>query len=343
MSKSAYQSLDERTAPVSVIIPAYNCERFIREAIESVQSQTVAVAEIVVVDDGSSDRTYEIATDLGARVIRQSNRGVSAARNVGIRAATQPWIALLDADDVWDPHKIEFQWAAIEQYPESGLVYCYLTPFVDSSCNDSSLRESFSKPTEFVESTAPEEGISYYQRVPEHFLATEVAYCPSTATIRRDALLAVGLFDEALHFYEDYECFLRILANYPLLIVEKPLVQHRIHDRNVSHNRSESNLIFVKLIDRLNQYPEKYPPGAARALDNSTYWPFFLTIARSLLEEGRMRSARFVLSRYLKRTYSSRALFLWCLTLLGPNAFKSLLALKRSMEKTWTRTKPTKA
>lgn len=328
---------------MSVIIPAYNGEPFIRAAIESVQSQTLPVAEIIVVDDGSSDGTHEVATGLGALVIRQSNRGVSAARNSGIRAATQPWIALLDADDVWNPHKIEFQWAAIKQYPESGLVYCYLTPFVDPSCSDSSLRESFSRPTDFVEPTNSDESISYYQRVPENLLATEVAYCPSTATIRRDALMAVGLFDEALHFYEDYECFLRIMANYPLLIVERPLVQHRIHDKNVSHNRSESNLIFVKLIDRLNQYPEKYPPGAARALDNSTYWPFFLTIARALLEEGRMRSARFVLGRYLKRTYSNRALFLWFLTLLGPNAFKSLLAIKRSMQKTWVATRLTKA
>jgi glycosyltransferase involved in cell wall biosynthesis len=338
-----HPSPDERTAPVSVIIPAYNGERFIRAAIESVQSQTLSVAEIIVVDDGSSDRTYEIASDLGVRVIRQSNQGVSAARNVGIQAASQPWIALLDADDMWDERKIEFQWAAIEKYPAAALVYCHISPFLDPSCRDNSLREHYARAAEFDEPPPAGDGIKYYPRATEDLLATEVAFCPSTATVRRDAILAAGLFDQSLHFYEDYECFLRVLAKNSFLIVERPLVNYRVHDGNCSHNRSESSVIFVKLLDRLNQYPEKYPEGAARALDNPTYWPFFLKFARALLDEGRMRSARFVLGRYLKRTYSNRAIFLWCLTLLGPNGFKSLLAIKRSMQKTWLGTRLTRA
>lgn len=313
---------------MSVIIPAYNGERFIRAAIESVQAQTLPVSEIIVVDDGSTDRTAEIAESLGAVVIRQPNGGVSAARNVGIRAATQPWIALLDADDLWEPEKIELQWAAIEQYPDVALVYSGLTPFLNPSCSPR-LRQVFSK---FTPITWPalSECVAYYAEVPEDFLGGEVARCPSTVMARRDVLINVGLFDETLQFYEDYECFLRVLARHSFVIVERPLVGRRIHDENVSHNRAESNLTFIKLIDWLRQHPEKYPIGAARALDNPISWPVFVWTGRSLIDEGRMHAARFAFARYLRRKYSTRAALLWCLTFLGPSAFKWLLAVKRS-------------
>lgn len=314
---------------MSVIIPVYNGERFIREAIESVQAQTLPVSEIIVVDDGSTDGTAAIAESMGAVVIRQPNGGVSAARNVGIRAATQPWIALLDADDMWDPDKNELQWAAVEQYPDAPLVYGGLIPFLDPACSKTSVRETYSKFTPL--SWPPlDECTSYYAQVPnDDFLRFEVARCPSTALFRRDVSIAAGLFDETLQFYEDYECFLRILAHHPFVIVERPLVRYRMHDRNTSHNRAESNLTFIKLIDLLNQYPEKYPPGAARALDNPTYWPVFVRTGRSLIDDGRMREARFAFARFLRRKYSIRAVFLWCLTFLSPSAFQSLLAVKQ--------------
>jgi len=317
----------KRTAPVSVIIPAYNGEEFIRAAIESVQAQTLPVTEIIVVDDGSTDRTAAIAESLGAIVIRQPNGGVSAARNVGIRAAKQPWIALLDADDVWEREKTELQWAAIEQHPDAALIYCGLTPFLDSSCSEIPLREMYSK---FTPVTWPplDKCVGYYDRVSEDLLAFEVARCPSTVMVRRDAIISAGLFDESLQFYEDYECFLRILTHHSFVIVERPLVGHRIHDRNTSHHRAESNLTFIKLIDLLNRYPERYPPGAARVLDNPTYWPVFVRTGRSLIDEGRMRSARFAFARYLKRKYTNRAALLWCLTFLNPATFKWLLTVK---------------
>ncbi|MDQ3806198.1 MAG: glycosyltransferase family 2 protein, partial [Acidobacteriota bacterium] len=111
-------------APISVIIPAYNAERFIAQTIESVHAQTLPVAEVIVVDDGSSDRTAEVARALRARVISQPNRGLSAARNAGLKAATQPWVALLDADDLWARSKIEHQWDAVRRCPAAGVVAC---------------------------------------------------------------------------------------------------------------------------------------------------------------------------------------------------------------------------
>src|SRR5712664_3388839 len=99
------------TVPVSVIIPTYNCARFVVEAIESVLAQTVVPTEIVVVDDGSVDDTQERLRSYHGRIryFRQGNGGVSAARYRGMREAQQEFIAFLDADDVWHPRKLELQ------------------------------------------------------------------------------------------------------------------------------------------------------------------------------------------------------------------------------------------
>jgi glycosyltransferase involved in cell wall biosynthesis len=99
--------ISKTPAPVSAVIAAYNAEAFIAETIESVRAQTLPVAEILVVDDGSTDSTAEIARGMGARVISQENRGLAATRNRCVREASQPWIAFIDSDDLWEPQKIE--------------------------------------------------------------------------------------------------------------------------------------------------------------------------------------------------------------------------------------------
>ncbi|MGD9971906.1 MAG: glycosyltransferase family 2 protein, partial [Desulfatirhabdiaceae bacterium] len=96
---------------VSVIIPTFNRCEWVREAIDSVLAQTFQTVELIVVDDGSTDKTYDMLMTCGdsIKVIRQSNRGVSAARNQGIVQSTGQYIALLDSDDLWLPRKIEIQ------------------------------------------------------------------------------------------------------------------------------------------------------------------------------------------------------------------------------------------
>jgi glycosyltransferase involved in cell wall biosynthesis len=102
-------------ARVSVIIPAYNAERFIAEAVDSALAQTHPDVEVIVIDDGSSDGTGRILEAYGAaiRVHRQPNTGVGSARNAGARLATGDWVAFLDADDIWAPRKIEAQLNAV--------------------------------------------------------------------------------------------------------------------------------------------------------------------------------------------------------------------------------------
>ncbi len=100
------------TVPVAVVIPAFNRAAMLKRSLASVWAQTPALpAEIIVVDDGSTDRTAEVAEEYGATVIRHSgNRGLSAARNSGLHATSQPWVALLDSDDEWLPHHLHHLW-----------------------------------------------------------------------------------------------------------------------------------------------------------------------------------------------------------------------------------------
>jgi glycosyltransferase involved in cell wall biosynthesis len=117
-----YNSVAPARPKVSAVIPAYNSEGFVADAIESILAQTIPVDEIIVVDDGSKDRTAEIASRFECtRVITQANAGQGAARNVGIREATGEWIAFLDADDLWMPEKMEIQLKCIA--PDVGVIF----------------------------------------------------------------------------------------------------------------------------------------------------------------------------------------------------------------------------
>ena len=115
---------------VSAVIPAYNSEQYISKAIESILAQTVPVDEIIVVDDGSKDRTAEFASRYErTTVIRQPNAGQGPARNKAIAAASGEWIAFLDADDMWVPEKMAIQLQCIG--PEIGVVYSNTYPRID--------------------------------------------------------------------------------------------------------------------------------------------------------------------------------------------------------------------
>lgn len=118
------------SAPVSVVIPTYNCAPYLAEALESVFSQTALIHEVIVVDDGSTDRTREALAPFRGRIVlvEQANAGVSRARNVGIELASGEWVAFLDADDVWRPEKTARQLARLAREPDC---VCVHTGFVN--------------------------------------------------------------------------------------------------------------------------------------------------------------------------------------------------------------------
>ena len=121
------------TDRVAVVMPAWNAERYIEEALGSILDQTVPPAVIVVVDDGSTDGTARLAAsvDASVRVIRRRHAGIGAARSAGIAATTSEFVALLDADDVWLPRKLERQLAVMDAHPATDAVFCHIEEFSD--------------------------------------------------------------------------------------------------------------------------------------------------------------------------------------------------------------------
>lgn len=272
-------------APISVVIPALNAERFIGEAIESVHSQTVNVSEIIVVDNGSSDRTAEIASELGAIVIKEAKRGLSPARNGGIRACRHDWVALLDSDDLWDAVKIEEQWAAIQACPEAGVVACYFRILQDDAViMEDSDEVSQERWAGYHGRVIVGDAFSYFPKIEQDFFPRFLPSC-SDVMLRRDAFAGVGLFDEDILYNEDFEFFMRVLARYPLALVEKTLISCRRHPQKHSFNLEGMRSSLFSIIDHMLKNPDRYVTGAPEVFRDRVKKNFLTT--EQFLEERR--------------------------------------------------------
>jgi glycosyltransferase involved in cell wall biosynthesis len=277
--------------PMAVVIPAYNAEQFIGEALDSVWAQTARPAEVIVVDDGSIDRTAAVARSRGATVLTQPRSGVAAARNLAIRATGQPWIAFLDADDVWEPGKLEAQWAAIRACPDVGGVF---TDFTEFGANGPSRRTFLSGKAHYwsIERTELAPGVFRCEQgsLCRHFFEGNFI-APSTTVVRRALLLQVGLFDPALTHFEDRDCWLRLLAVSTMAVVERSLVWSRIHANNLTHDHLGANIARIRLTERILADPSKYPTTTAeryRALRPTWH----LNAGRFAEAKGNLRQAR---------------------------------------------------
>lgn len=210
---------------ISVVIPCYNKEAFLEETLASVFAQTLAPREVIVIDDGSTDASAEVAErhrpDI--QLLRQSNAGESAARNRGIEEATWPWVALLDADDVWEPEKLERQAAA------------YANSTRNAVCLYTDAYHLFPEGRVEIE-PQPEHDRSKTFAVD---MLVEWTVNTSTAIVSREAALR-SPFPEDIRDSEDVIFFACLRRIGPFLRVPEPLVGYRRgHDqqtRGIHHN-----------------------------------------------------------------------------------------------------------
>ncbi len=194
---------------ISVIIPTYNRARVLGRAIRSVLNQTLPAHEIIVVDDGSSDDTPELMADTFPQCVylQQSNRGVSAARNRGIAAATGDWLAFLDSDDEWLPGKLAAQQDVLKQ--QSGVRICHTDEI-------------------WIRNGRRVNQMHKHAKSGGHIFPRCLPLCvisPSSVIIQRSLLDEVGNFDEQLPACEDYDLWLRICATHPVAFVEQPQIK----------------------------------------------------------------------------------------------------------------------
>jgi glycosyltransferase involved in cell wall biosynthesis len=217
------------TAPtVSVVIPAYNAARTVRQAVTSALEQSRNDLEVIVVDDGSTDGTADVVRNLGdprLRLVSQENSGAAAARNAGTEAASGRWVAFLDADDLWLPTKLETQLGEIESTPGAMAVQSSVY-FVDDRLRVLSVERC----------SRSRNGVLDVLR----FRDTPAA--PSTLLVDRQFLQEIGGFDQSLVILEDWDLMIRIARNGGLVNIEEPLAFYRVHPGN----RSKEIEIHVK-------------------------------------------------------------------------------------------------
>lgn len=256
-----------KTPEVSVIIAAYNAQNYIGRAIESVLDQTVEDLELIVVDDGSTDRTPDVIhkfDDTRIRSFCQSNAGQTVAKNRGIRESTGRYVGFCDADDYWHPQKLEKQLPVFERSPDIAVVYS----------SERSIDESGAALPDRVE--ARRRGDVLDALFVDNFIPF------GTALVRRDRLTEVGGFDESLRMGIDWDLWLRIAARYRFDYVPDDLYIYRKWAGQMSTNwRGRYDAAFVIM----EKFQREHPGMISSRTRRRAY-------ANTLTNRGRARAAR---------------------------------------------------
>lgn len=253
---------------VSVVIPAYNSATYVREAVDSVLRQTFPAHEILIVDDGSTDGTAAVVRSLKGpvRYFFQPNAGQAAARNRALREATGDWIALLDADDLWPPAKLEEQATFLSLHPHVDFVFGNLSNFRDTP---RSTEPEILDPEVHADLRAHATDV---RDLALHLLTVNPV-AVSSVVFRRSCVEGVGHFDESLRYCEDLDYWLRIAARYRIGYLDRTHVLRRVHGKNLFLDHANRYRHRLRVLENLPRtcpdLPErvrrKLPHGIARA------------------------------------------------------------------------------
>lgn len=243
-------SISKDPNTVSVIVPAYNTERFVAEAIESALGQSVAPLEVIVIDDGSTDRTADVLQKFGPAIaiVTQSNRGLPAARNAGAAMASGYWLAFLDADDLWLPHKLERQ---LQKAADPRLAMIYTDRFNIGERGILPIVQSAIQPLYSGDIFIP------LLMLGNHITASSV-------TVRNEVFRALGGFAEDLRAAEDWDLWIRLAEHHLVGACTDPLVRYRFHGSMMSGDPRRMQIARREVVRRALQSPR------GRSLDGST-------------------------------------------------------------------------
>lgn len=241
---------------ISVIIPAFNAGRLLGDTLASVLHGSFQDMTIIVVDDGSSDDTAAVASAFGPRVqlIRQANQGMSASRNRGITATDSEFVALLDADDIWHPKKLELQIQQLEK--QAALGACY--------------SEFFSWDGSHVPLFAPSPTVALDEKLsgwiyPRMILTNFVL--PSSVVFRRSAMAALGPFLCENQQTDDWEYLVRASRQFPFAKLAAPLVAYRQSPGSLSKRPSALNVTELMRESLIARFGLSSPQGQMVEID----------------------------------------------------------------------------
>jgi glycosyltransferase involved in cell wall biosynthesis len=297
---------------VSAIITTYNRPEHLSDAIGSVLTQTFDDIELVVIDDGSDDDyaedTVESYGDDVRLVTHDQNRGLSAARNTGIDAATGEYVAFLDDDDRWEPSKVSRQVAALDANPDAGLATCLLTAITPDG---DPLRCEGAKPSGDLS---------------DDILVRNVIGSPSRVLVRSSALDTVGTFDETLPTKQDWDLYIRLCQDWEVICVERPLCRRVVH-QSMSSSPAAARDDNLAVIEKHRQLIRE------RGLLDETMGAYLANIGRTYIENSEMNGAREYLSQSLDRHFRLWHAGMYLLTYLGPAVADRIIAGKRWVER----------
>lgn len=279
---------------ISVIIPTYNCFSYIKEAVDSVLNQTYQNIEIIIVDDGSTDNTMQLLTPYSSQIkyIHQQNRGPSAARNTGIRAAQGEWIAFLDADDIWLPNKLEKQILLAEEKNELDVIFTDFYYLCENGKNfkyrtgfeyHSSIKKLLTKK---VSSSGKIITGEIFSSILKDFFINF-----STVLIRRRCFEATGELDESLLIAEDLQLWLRLSKQFKFGFIDECLVKNKIREGNLSWDFEKSMSCRKAMLENLHYYIAQLSNKEIKAVRKEdakcNYSLGYLKLEQELLQEAR--------------------------------------------------------
>ncbi len=305
---------------ISVIIPAYNVDRYIEYTLESLKSQTLTDFEAIIVDDGSTDRTAEvvrtwIAKDPRFKLVQKPNGGLSSARNFGIRQAQSEYLALLDADDLYLPEKLSSHVAILDRHPQVGVIY-----------SESQAIKDDGTPTWIKLSGKPIDPDPLKALLCKNFIGHG-----SNAILRKAVIDDVGEFDETLTSVEDLDLWLRIASSRQWKFYRVPAVHcyYRVRPAGLSFN-----------VDHMQHTQERVmgnafvrDPAITAAMAPTAYAYMYRYLARISMTSGDRSRANEFLNQAWKANASiflrdPRSLLTLCAVKLSPLA---KIAISRSL------------
>ena len=245
---------------VSVIIPTYNSVRWIEQTLKSVLKQTHLNLEIIIVDDGSTDKTVQAIkniVDWRIKFFPYQHLGAATARNLGIQHSTGEFIAFLDSDDLWAPRMIERHLSALQRYQTADVAYCW------TYCINEEDKCLWPLPPTFYE------GNVYSKLVTENFLA-----CGSIVA-RRSAIDTAGQFDSQLEFGEDYDYWLRLALHAQFILIPRYQLIYRIRSGSQMKKLYSDKSKVESYINSLSIIRQK---GIDAAPNNSKNWQIFYNL-----------------------------------------------------------------
>lgn len=291
---------------ISVVIPAYNAEKTIRNTIESVLNQTFSDFELIVINDGSTDATLEkvqAIQDPRVRLLSQSNSGAQRSRNKGLAEATGEYIAFLDADDLWTVDKLEAQLSALKANPDAAVAYSW-TDFVDS--DGQFLRHARQTTLN---------GDVWSDLIIFNFLESG-----SNPLVYRHALVDVGGFDESLPVAQDWDLYLRLAAKYFFVAVPKSQILYRVSTHSISTNVQRMETTCLEIIENsFSEAPEPLQTLKRKSLAHLYRYLTFQTIDRLSERKKSLLAARYLwLALYYDHTLrkDGRLLFITAIKIL---------------------------